>query len=97
MGKGPQLKAEQEIQFTFRSLKTPLQTVSPKWVCQVGWKLNKNSKAINTPPKSPTPRTGSPSYPTWVNCGTHQSGAATKVDSAEPRLVQNTVSINCGG
>ena len=49
------------------------------------------------------PPTGSPvagvslSYPTRVNCGTYQPGASIRVDGAETRLVQNNVSINCGG
>ena len=38
----------------------------------------------------------SASYPTRVNCGTHQQEAATRVDGAELRLVQNTVGISCG-
>ena len=32
-----------------------------------------------------------------VNCGTHQPGAATRVNGSETQLVQNLVSINYGG
>ena len=34
----------QDVQLKNRNLKKPLLTVSLKWVCQVMWKLNKNSK-----------------------------------------------------
>ena len=71
----------------------------------VTWGKNqtRTEKDRNKPPRFPPPRTGSfvasasPGYSTRVNRGTHQPWVATRVDGAEPRLVQNAVSINCGG
>ena len=37
------------------------------------------------------------SNPTTINCCAHHPEDAIRVDGAEPRLVQNTVTINCGG